>query len=53
MIRVKTDDISNGEPDKFTEWKWFTKDELQEAHDDIYDVDKWPVNYWLSDKSLT
>jgi predicted NUDIX family phosphoesterase len=46
-VHTKSDSIKNNEPEKFREWKWFTKDELITIYDDIYEVDKLVVDMYL------
>jgi hypothetical protein len=46
-FQIQSDSIKNGEPEKFREWKWFTREELTEIYDAIYEVDKVVVDMYL------
>lgn len=46
-VRIASDTVKNCEPEKFREWKWFTREELESAYDDIYPVDRLIVDRHL------
>ena len=46
-IQIDPTTIKNGEPEKFREWKWFTKDELIANYDDIFFVDRYAIDVFL------
>jgi isoleucyl-tRNA synthetase len=46
-VHVHTDEVVNGEPEKFKEWKWFTKEELVSIYDDIFEVDRYAIDVYL------
>jgi len=46
-VRIASDAVKNCEPEKFREWKWFTKAELENAYNDIYVIDRLIVDRHL------
>lgn len=51
-IHIQSESIKNSEPEKFREWKWFTKAELESAYNDIYPVDRLIVERYLGRASI-
>ena len=47
QVKITSGTVQNNEPEKFREWKWFTKEELVAAYDEIYEVDKLIVDMFL------
>lgn len=46
-VCISSDTVKNCEPEKFREWKWFTREELELAYNDIYPVDRLIVDRYL------
>lgn len=46
-IQVNSKDIKNNEPGKFREWKWFSKEELENVYENIFLVDQYAVDVFL------
>lgn len=46
-IQIASDSIKNCEPEKFREWKWFSREELEGVYDSIYKVDKLIVDFHM------